>query len=64
MYLSIVPNQTFMFNYFKTKMDEWKRPNSFHQWMEFDPNKLPETELDYVPMSYLNKMKTKSKKKK
>ena len=53
-----------MFNYFKTKMDEWKRPNSFHQWMEFDPNKLPETELDYVPMSYLKKTKNKSKKKK
>ena len=54
----------FMFNYLKTKMGEWKQPSPFQQWMEFDPNKLPETELDYIPMSYLNKMKKKSKKKK
>jgi hypothetical protein len=53
-----------MLNYLKTKVGEWSRPKTYHPWMEFDPNKLPETELDYYPVKQFQKKKSKLSRKK
>lgn len=53
-----------MFNFLKFKMNDWARPKDFHPWMEFDPNKLPETELDYYSKEGFKTNQLKKKKSK
>ena len=60
----MIPNQSLMLNYLKTKVAEWWRTKTYHPWMEFDPNKLPETELDYYPVKQCQKKKSKLSRKK